>query len=170
MRAVVLGVLLASPAVAAEPAPLAPLAFFTGACWKGTFTGSSQTDTHCFSKMYGGVFVRDVHRVEGGKPGYGGETIYAWDPGAKQIVFTYYDADGGVSRGTAEPTDKGLAFGDERYTGPDGREIVMRTTWTRDGADGYTATTQQKAGDGWKPMMSIIFKRLPGSERVVKPE
>lgn len=164
--------LLAAPAAAAEPNPLAPMDFLVGSCWDGTFAdpgaGMGKKDVRCFTRMYGGKYVRDVHQVDRGP--YGGETIYAWDPTARRIAYTDYASDGGVSRGTMEARDGGLVFGDAHYKGPDGKDIMLRSLWLRDGADAYTAVTQQKVGDGWRDMMKITFKRLPTSELVLKPQ
>lgn len=167
-RIVLAIVLAAAPTLAAETNPLSPLDVLAGSCWDGSFVvGPGKKDVHCFTRMYGGKYLRDVHQVDGGP--YGGESIYAWDPVAKRIAFTYYDAGGGISRGTLDATGKALVFGDDRYRGPNGEEIVLRTTWTFSGRDAYTAATEQMTADGWKPMMTIAFKRIEGKEPVLKP-
>jgi hypothetical protein len=85
----------APPALAPE---FQPLAFLVGSCWRASFPGGGQaTDTHCYTALYGGRYIRDVHVVEGGPPGYGGETIYRWDPQARRIRYDYYASDGGHS-------------------------------------------------------------------------
>jgi hypothetical protein len=58
-----------APALAAEFQPLAPL---VGSCWRATFPNSTRTDTHCYTAMLGGRYVRDVHVVEGGPAPYAG--------------------------------------------------------------------------------------------------
>jgi hypothetical protein len=42
----------------ADPAAIyQPLAFLAGHCWTGAFPGGKQTDTHCFSWIYGGEYL-----------------------------------------------------------------------------------------------------------------
>src|SRR2546423_4817205 len=66
------------PSLIPHPA-LHPLAFLAGSCWKGTFTGRSATDEHCFTWIYNGRFLRDHHIVVGDSVPYEGESTYAWD-------------------------------------------------------------------------------------------
>jgi hypothetical protein len=48
---------------------LQPLGFMVGSCWRATFPNSTNSDTHCYTAMFGGRYVRDVHVVAGGPPG-----------------------------------------------------------------------------------------------------
>jgi uncharacterized protein YndB with AHSA1/START domain len=118
---------------------LEPLAFLVGHCWVGTFS-DGQEDRHCFDSVYDGQHVRDRHEVRGGARVYRGETLYSWDGEARAVTYTYWNSLGGVSRGTMRTDNGRLSFGDESYTGPDGRRITMSTHWRRDG-DAYEAVT-----------------------------
>src|SRR5690242_20151418 len=82
----------ATPPLAAELQPLAPL---VGSCWRATFPNSTRTDTHCYTAMLGGHYVRDLHVVAGGPAPYSGESIYRWDPQARRIRYDYFASDGG---------------------------------------------------------------------------
>lgn len=131
-------------AAAVEIAPplrqgLEPLGFLVGYCWQGAFPKTGEQDTHCFEAVYDGQHVRDRHEVNGGKGVYRGETLYSWD--GKAASFTYWNSLGGVSRGTMRPEGGRLDFGDESYTGPDGRRISISTHWRRVGDDAYEAVT-----------------------------
>lgn len=126
---------LAVLALAAAEAPplrqgLEPLAFLVGHCWRGTFT-SGEEDTHCFESVYGGQHVRDRHEVTGGARPYRGETLYSWDGTANAVTYTYWNSQGGISRGTMRPREGRLDFGDESYTDPQGRRITISTHWTQ---------------------------------------
>src|SRR5690349_20466490 len=89
----------ASSATAPSPAPsLQPLAFLAGSCWSGPLRDGS-IDTHCFEWVFDGRFLRDRHVVKGAKRPYEGETLYAWDPQEKRLVYTYWASDGGMSHG-----------------------------------------------------------------------
>lgn len=143
-------------AAAATPAPalrpgLEPLAFLVGHCWRGDF-GGGVADTHCFESAYGGQHVRDRHEVTGDKQAYAGETLYSFD--GKVASFTYWNSQGGVSRGTMRPAADRLVFGEETYTGPDGRQASILTHWRRVGDDAYEAVTRSP--------------QMPSMDRVVR--
>ena len=127
-------------------AGLEPLAFLAGNCWEGRFAGTGQTDRHCFSAVFDGMHLRDVHEVTGDGQHYAGETVYSWDDAAQTIRFTYWNSLGGVSTGTAVGAGDALDFPAERYTGPDGEEIVIETTWRRSDDDAYEALTTERRG------------------------
>lgn len=148
---------------AAPPAPplaaeLQPLAFLVGSCWRASFPGGQATDTHCYTAMLGGRYIRDVHVVAGGPP-YSGETIYRWDAQARRIRYDYYASDGGYSSGSAAGTATGIDFPEEVYVGGDGQTMTMRTVQTG-GPDGYSRTTSARQPDGsWREMFTLRFAR-----------
>lgn len=127
---------------AASPPPLRaelePLRFLLGHCWRGEFKNGA-VDVHCFESVYGGRHVRDRHEVTGPGGPYRGETLYSWNAETRRVDFTYWNSSGGVSRGTMAPKGNSLDFGDETYTGPDGRKTVISTQWRKAGADAYEA-------------------------------
>src|SRR3954453_16941710 len=84
---------------------LQPLAFLAGSCWKGTFTGRTVTDEHCFQWIMNGRFLRDHHVVSGDSAPYEGETTYAWDPVQKRITYWYIALPGYFRQGSVEPGD-----------------------------------------------------------------
>ena len=133
-----LSLILTTAAAAGQPQlrpELQPLSFLIGHCWEGRFERSGEVDRHCFESVYGGQHVRDRHEVTGGKSVYRGETLYSWDGKAKVVTYTYWNSLGGVSRGTMRPGEGRLDFGNESYTGPDGRQLTISTHWRlEDGA------------------------------------
>lgn len=137
--------------------PLRPLQFLVGSCWTGTFPGGKSTDTHCFESVFGGKFVRDRHVVRGGKDPYEGETIYAWDPRQKKVVYTYWASDGGLSTGTMEQVDGGLIF-PESYEGDRGG-AAMRNVWTITGADTYDVVVSRLKDGSWREMWRMTMRR-----------
>ena len=135
--------MLIALAAAAEAPPvlrqgLEPLAFLAGHCWRGRFA-SGEEDTHCFETVYEGQHLRDRHEVKGGKGVYKGETLYSWD--GKVASYTYWNSQGGVSRGTVRPEGERLNFGDESYTAPNGRRVSISTHWRRLGDTAYESVT-----------------------------
>lgn len=133
----------------APPPPLRselePLRFLIGHCWRGQFR-SGAVDTHCFESVYGGQHVRDRHEVAGPGAPYRGETLYSWDGSAKRVGYTYWNSSGGISRGTMSAMPEGLDFGNETYTGPDGRKTAIATMWRKVGVDSYETVSTSGPG------------------------
>jgi hypothetical protein len=117
-------------------AELEPLRFLVGHCWRGRFSDGA-VDVPCFESAHGGRHVRDRHEVKGPGAPYSGETLYSWNTEARQVEYTYWNSSGGVSRGTMAAEPVGLDFGDQVYTGPDGRKMTISTRWRWVGADAY---------------------------------
>jgi len=145
----VLALLLAAATLAETPLEphLQPMAFLVGSCWRTTMPGNLGTDTHCFTPMLGGHFLRDRHTLTGVQ--YSGETLYRWDPVTERIRFDYYSSRGLVIAGTAAATEGGLAF-ELSYVSPEGRPIAVRAAWTRDGPDAYVVTQEVRENDAWR--------------------
>ena len=144
---------------------LEPLAFLVGNCWEGEFPGSGEKDVHCFEPVYAGQHVRDRHEVTGANGVYRGETLYSWDKAAGAVSYTYWNSLGGVSRGTMRPQATQLDFGDEKYRGPDGKEIAMSTFWRRAGDDSYEAVT---VSAGAPSMNRTVRYRRVGGDVTIK--
>lgn len=155
-------VLLSTSAIAhSEPIEaLMPMAFLAGHCWKGDFPGGNQSDEHCFSWLYGGTALRDVHRVRApGRPDYLGETTYYWDSAAKRVEFVYIENLGGVSRGTVEMGPSGtLVFPPTQYVA-EGQTMTYRARWTPL-PDAYEAWSESQSPAGWNTMFKLTLRRV----------
>ena len=162
LRSLIAAFTLLPALAAAEPiAPLQPMAFLAGHCWKGPFPDGKQTDEHCFRWLYDGQALRDTHTVRApGRPDYVGETTYYFDAAAKRVAFLYIENLGGVSRGTMEPAVDGLVFPPTQY-GAGGDTMTYRVRWTRKGDDAYEAFSEAQGKDGWMPMFRVVLKRMP---------
>src|SRR5580698_9143737 len=115
MRSLFASLLIVLPAVAvAEPeSAFPPLAFLAGHCWKGRFARAKQTDEHCFSWVFNGKFLRDVHTLRAaGRNDALGESIYYWDSAAKKLTYLYIESGGGFSRGDVRKEGDALIFPD----------------------------------------------------------
>lgn len=143
---------------------LRPLAFLVGSCWRATFPGTSQTDTHCYTAMHSGRHIRDRHIVEGAPSPYSGETIYRWDPEARQIRYDYYASDGGYSRGAAVQGAEGLSFPDEGYVGASGQRLMLRNAMSGIGPDGYDGRSEMQQDGAWREMWRMRFTRVGAAQ------
>lgn len=139
-----------------------PLAFLVGHCWRGAATGSKVTDEHCFSWIYEGKFVRDVHVLTGadGKVTGRGESIYMWDSAAQQLAYLYIESGGGFSHGTLSAEGTTLVFPPTHYV-EDGKEQVYRSRWERAGNVAYNVVTEFQDKGAWVPGFSVHMLRVP---------
>ena len=158
---VALVLLLSTFGAAAEPIDaLKPMAFLAGSCWKGEFPDGKRTDEHCFTWMYDGKALRDVHAVRTpGRPDYVGEAIYFWDSANKRVEYLYVENLGGISRGTVDTSMAGvLQFPPAQYVA-DGQTMTYRARWTvLDTA--YEAWNEAQGKDGWVTMTKLTLKRV----------
>jgi hypothetical protein len=136
-------------------AELKPLQFLVGSCWTGTFPDGTKTDTHCFEPVYGGLFIRDRHVVRGGKTLYEGETIHAWDPRQKRLVFTYWANNGSISTGFADPQPSGeIVFPEDHSSG-----AAIRSVWTPRGPDSYEILVSEQKDGQSRELWRMTMKR-----------
>jgi len=154
---------LAGAAAAADtPPPLAPMSFWAGHCFKGTFPDGKQTDEHCFAWVFEGKVLRDRHVVKTpGKPDYIGETVYVWDSTVGRITYLYYENAGGISVGVAQPTADGMEFPPASYAAPGEKSVIIRARWTKQGTDSYEAFAEAQNGEQWVPMVKMVLKAQP---------
>lgn len=155
-------VLLLAPSLAlAEPIDgLKPFGFLAGHCWKGTFPDGKRTDEHCFSWVFDGKALRDVHTVKApGQPDYVGESLYYWDSAARRVEFLYVENAGGVSKGTMQPKEGVLTFPPTQYVA-NGQAMTYRAQWTPMSDAAYEAWSEMQAGDSWKTMFKVVLRRV----------
>ncbi len=117
---------------------LAPLLALAGQCFVGDVAPGTR-DEHCFSSVYEGQHVRDVHRVtRDGRTVYQGETIYSIEGDA--IIFTYWSSIGGIGRGTAKLGVADWQFAMTMRARPTAPPQPFTTRWTWSGTDRYSVT------------------------------
>jgi hypothetical protein len=151
------------PSFATEPQNLyQPMAFLAGYCWKGGFPGGKMTDEHCFSWIYGGKFLRDVHTLRGeGRPDAHGESTYFWNSSTQQIEYLYIESEGGFSRGPVSADKSGLVFPDTNFV-ENGNTQVYRSRWQRSGENAYDVVTEFQGKDGWMPGFKVHMQQQVG--------
>ncbi|HEX3913958.1 MAG TPA: hypothetical protein VHW71_10655 [Steroidobacteraceae bacterium] len=146
-------------ALAAPDPAYEPLAYLAGHCWKGAFPGGRQTDEHCFSWIYGGKFLRDRHTVRAeGKADAMGESIYWWNPAAKQLEYLYIESGGCFSRGAVAIDEESLVFPETRFV-EDGKVMMYRSRWQRSGAKAYEVVTEFQSKAGWAPGFKVHMEQ-----------
>lgn len=146
---------------------LQPLRYLVGSCWSGKQPRGG-IDTHCFTEVFGGTFIRDVHQVTGAAGKYEGETLYRWDPAQSAVQFHYWNSRGGLSTGSMGREGEKLSF-TEFYEGAQGRRTEYRNLWYRNNHDSYILQVERKTDAGWVDEFRIEFTRrtdlTPAPER-----
>ena len=133
------------------PASLAPLLALAGHCFAADFSPGT-VDRHCFSAVYGGHHVRDVHAVtKGDHTLYAGESLYSIDGGT--VAFTYWSTIGGIGRGTATFAPGDWTFNLAMRASPTAASQSVATHWRWHGADTYVVS------GGPAP---VTYRRSPG--------
>lgn len=140
---------------------LTPLEFLVGSCWQGEFPDGNQIDTHCFDAVYDGAHIRDRHAVTGGPSVYLGETIYSWNGEAEAISYVYWNSLGGVSTGTATPTQGLFSFPNETYKGPNGEEILVSASWENIDSNGYDSLSVETYSNGQTRERRVRYHKRP---------
>ena len=139
---------------------LQPMAFLAGHCWKGEFPDAAQSDEHCFQWLYGDKALRDVHTVRApGRPDYVGETTYYWDSTVRAIRYLYIENQGGVMRGSVEPTPGILVFPAAQYV-VGGNEMTVRVRWTVLDPASYEAWSEAEDKGTWTTMFKVTMKKV----------
>jgi hypothetical protein len=156
-------VLVANVALAAGSASdvLSPFEPLVGTVWVASFPGSEMIDEQEFEWVFGGKFLRNVHRVKNaeGSVVYEGETIYAWDVTTQTVVWWYWNSTGGYVTGTLEKTTDGWAFEGANHARPPQPERVRGLF--RLGSAGEWHSVQYFEGeDGWEERFTMTFTPL----------
>ena len=154
--ALVAASVVAGHAQAQSAAHFAPLEFLVGHCWTGTMRNAGLTDTHCFEWMYDKRYVRDRHVVSSSPP-YEGETIYAWDPESRQVVFRYLSNQGLFLNGHMEQRGDSLVL-PSSYMDGKGQKVEVRSVWTRT-EDGYHAQGFTLVKGKWESDLDVLYRQ-----------
>lgn len=128
-----------------------------GGCFDTRPGESDVTDTHCFTDLLG-RYVRDRHIIPG-NPGYGGETLFYYEPETETVDFYYYNSIGGLSSGENVHAADGIAYEREHYQGPDGEWRVFRGRYEDISYSGYTSVTEELQGEDWVEVSRQTFQR-----------
>lgn len=160
MRSILFTLALLVPlSCTADESPLHAFDFLAGHCWRGEIANGA-VDTHCFTWVYGGKHLRDVHVVRGDGPDYRGESIYSVDGETGGVIFRYWNSLGGVSDGRIEVRDGALVAPGERYVGDDGIAREFRSTLRRLDTDRYEAVTEERLDGRWSESSRVEFTRV----------
>lgn len=126
--------------------------------WEGEFLnqpeGQNNKDTVSFEVILNGNAVRSVHEVTGG---YGGETIYYWNPVTGKIKFWYYTNVGQYAEGTCDVKGNEWFFTATHYGGAvSGWRSYAKVT----GADSFETSSKYYQNGEWSEGHGVVYKRM----------
>lgn len=159
-KILLLAAFAAGPLPAADYGALAPFESLAGHCWRGEIEKTGAVDTHCFTWVYDGKHLRDVHVVRGSGPDYRGESVYSVDAATGDVVFRYWNSLGGTSGGRIRFEDGVILAPGETYTGEDGRLREFESSLRRLGEDSYETRTAERVGNEWQEKRRVVFRRV----------
>lgn len=165
-----LAVLLSSFATAAFAAfespgdPLAPFGWFkdiAGHCWSGTYPDGKTSDTQCYSVQFGRM-LRGTIRLSGMHgnkqvDNFEGASVYAWNPKARRVDYTFWASDGTYGTGEMFLEGKRLIF--PMSGGTASNAGALRSVWRRVDADSFIVTREKRQGDAWAKVFDVTYRR-----------
>lgn len=160
---------------APRPDPLKRFGWFAdlaGGCWRTTLPDGITQDTQCYEARFG-QFVFGKIRIEAGlptspaaspspashRPGFEGESIFAWDEKQKRITFTFWGSNGNF--GHAEAYLEGEVIHFPGFNQKDPGTPPSRSTWKRLDANSYRVAQEEKAGESWTEQWAVVYRRVP---------
>lgn len=157
--------LLTIPLFAAEAEgptkELQPFASLVGKVWVGEFPGGNMIDEQKFEWIFGGRFLRAVHKAVNTSDGatvYEGETIFAWHPGGKTIVWWYFNATGGFITGTITQADDGWVFEGINHSPPPQPQKVRGVWRIKSASEWESVQYFLSETDEWRETFTITFR------------
>ena len=149
------------PPVHAAP-PLEKFGWFAdtvGSCWVGTFPDGKTRHTHCYTAQFG-HFIRGTAALSvEGTDKFSGDSVFAWDPNERRIVYYLWASDGSHSSHEARYAGQELAFPIQSRKEPG--KVAYRSVWRRIDADSFEVRREVPDGAGWKTELTVVYRRSP---------
>jgi hypothetical protein len=129
-----------------------------GSCWRGTRADGKPADEQCYAAQYN-RFLRGRIKFPPGERGTAeGDSVFAFDPQAKVVIYSQWSSNGGMGFGEAVLEGDELIFQNRL---PDGSEALSRSVWRRVDAETYRVSRQRRseAGD-WNEESAVTYTRV----------
>ena len=157
---------LALAAQAPAPAPkseLAPFRWFAdlaGACWRGEHPDGKTGDIQCYSTQYG-RFVRGTIKVykqpDPNAVVFEGDSVFGWDAKGSRMVYTQWASNGSITPAQEAHWDGEIL----RFGARDAKDATVRSSWQKEGKDGFKVVRERKEGPLWKEVFAVTYRRAP---------
>jgi hypothetical protein len=151
--------LLALAAVPAQ-AQLSNFGWFAdlaGSCWRGVRQDGKPADEQCYRAQYNRFLRGTIKFPQGERGPVEGDSVFAYDPNARVIIYTQWASSGGFGFGEASLEGDEVVFANRM---PDGSEAPARSVWRRVDADTYRVSRQRRSDGGWNDESTVTYTRL----------
>jgi len=160
MKRLLLASLLALAAVPAS-AQLSQFGWFAelaGSCWRGEPRSDGRSDEQCYRAQFGKFMRGSIRFYSAGKLTGEGDSVFAFDPQAKVVIYSQWSSNGGMGFGEAVLEGGDLVFQNRL---PDGTDAPARTVWKRIDADSYLVARQRRSERGdWNEESAVTYTRV----------
>jgi hypothetical protein len=128
-----------------------------GSCWRGEREG--RADVQCYSSQFNRFMRGTIKFYQGGKLVGEGDSVFAYDPNEKVIVYSQWGSNGALGMGEVAVEGGDLVFGTRL---PDGSEPPTRSVWRRVDADTFHVLRQRRGeqGEGWTEDAPVTYRRV----------
>ena len=153
------GLLLALAAAPAH-AQLSQFGWFAelaGSCWRGEPRSDGRSDEHCYRAQFGKFMRGTIKFYSAGKLTGEGDSVFAFDPQAKVVIYSQWSSNGGMGFGEATLENGELIF---QNRGPDGSDAPARSVWRRVDADTFRVSRERRAESGWTEESRVTYTRV----------
>lgn len=132
-----------------------------GHCWSGTYPDGRTSDTQCYSAQFGRLLRGSIKLsgMHGSKQvdNFEGDSVYAWNPKAKRVDYTFWASDG--TYGTGEMFLEGEQLIFPAPGGADSTAGGMRSVWRRVDVNSFVVTREKRQGDTWVRVLEVTYRR-----------
>jgi|KBSMisStandDraft_5_1062788.scaffolds.fasta_scaffold97175_2 hypothetical protein len=131
-----------------------------GSCWKSV-RAEGRTDVQCYEKQFNKFVRGSIKFYQNDKLTGEGDSVFAYDPNAKLIVYSQWVNNGSMGFGQATLVNGELIFQNHM---PDGQDAPARSVWRKVDADNFRVSRQRRSDQGaWTEETGFTYTRVkPG--------
>jgi hypothetical protein len=145
------------------PADLGWFATLAGSCWTGRFPDGTTEHTQCYTTQFGRL-LRGTATLAATKDGkrelrFEGDSVFAWDGGAKRIAYSIWGSDGSLRTLAAHYDGDELVFPVPDRADP--AKVAFRSVWRRIDDASFEVRRERPHGDGWNRELTVVYRKVP---------
>jgi hypothetical protein len=128
-----------------------------GSCWRGEARSDGRSDEQCYRAQFGKFLRGTIKFYSAGKLTGEGDSVFAFDPQAKVVIYSQWSSNGGVGFGEATLEGDELIF---QNRGPEGSDAPARSVWRRVDADSFRVSRERRSESGWNEESRVTYTRV----------
>ena len=128
-----------------------------GSCWKSV-RAEGRTDEQCYQKQFNKFVRGTIKFYQNDKLTGEADSIFAYDPNAKLVVYSQWSSNGTLGFGQATLANNELVFQNHM---PDGQDAPTRSVWRKVDADNFRVSRQRRSDQGaWAEESGFTYTRV----------